>query len=546
MKNTIPRNRWLGGARIPLLKLLVLTLLAALFCPMLKGVTAAGGDLDTTFGSGGRVITDIAGLTIDQARSVAIQSDGKVLAAGFAFVGPQDPDFALVRYNADGSLDAGFGNGGKVLTNFGGQDIALAIAVQTNGKIILAGASGFDFGLARYNANGSLDTTFGNGGKVTTDLSANDEVHAMALQTDGKIVAAGSATPLVGSQSFALARYNTDGSLDATFGAGGTITTDFFGFIDSADDVAIQPDGRIIAAGQSYSQPFPDFTDFALARYNTDGSLDTTFGSGGKVTTDFSGFRDEGRSLVLQRDGRIVVSGAAVGQSGATDFALARYKSDGALDPTFGIGGKVTTDFFGGFESANDSAIYPNGKIVLAGGAGTRFGPAGFGLAQYDVNGMLDPTFGIGGKITTVFPSNAFGAGALAMAIQSDGKIVAAGLVVVRDTDSDFALARYEGSQGNGFDLCLQDDGNGSILELNSATGGYRFTNCRGFTVAGTGTVSTRGSMITVQHSASDRRVMAKIDSSVSKGTASIQVFSQGATFTIIDKSLSNNSCLCP
>jgi len=216
-----------------------------------------------------------------------------------------------------------------VTTDFGGSDYGFSVALQPDGKIVVAGYAGGDFALARYNSDGALDTSFGSGGKVTTDFggSYHPDGFSVALQPDGKIVVAGYA-----GGDFALARYNSDGALDTSFGSGGKVTTDFGGS-DAGYSVALQPDGKIVVAGYAG-------LDFALARYNSDGALDTSFGTGGKVTTDFSGGRDVGYSVALQPDGKIVVAGYA-----GVDFALARYNSDGALDTSFGSGGKVTTDF---------------------------------------------------------------------------------------------------------------------------------------------------------------------------------------------------------
>ncbi len=225
----------------------------------------------------------------------------------------------------DGSLDPTFSTDGKVTTDFaGGFDEAFAVALQPDGKIVAAGgavvgSSPFDFALTRYNPDGSLDPTFGTDGKATTDFGGTDEALAMALQPDGKIVAAGQA--FTGSSpdfavDFAVARYNPDGSLDSTFGTGGKVTTDFAGF-DAARAVALQPNGKIVAAGGSSF-------DFAVARYKKHGSLDPSFGPGGKVTTDFASSTDVARAVALQPDGKIVAAGdAATGTS--FDFALARY-----------------------------------------------------------------------------------------------------------------------------------------------------------------------------------------------------------------------------
>jgi uncharacterized delta-60 repeat protein len=386
------------------------------------------------------VTTDFAGGS-DLAFGVALQPDGKIVAAGTATRGATIiSDFALARYNPDGSLDATFGSAGKVTTDFGGDsDRAQSVALQPDGKIVAAGTtstpgvSGADFALARYNPDGSLDATFGSAGKVTTDFGGGAE--AVALQPDGKIVAAGSASPGATIFSdFALARYNPDGSLDATFGSGGKVTTHFASGTDQAFGVALQPNGKIVAAGTAHTGTS---YNFALARYNPDGSLDATFGSGGKVTTEFTANFDQANTVALQPNGKIVAAGRT-GAGTSHDFALARYNPDGSLDATFGSGGKVTTDFTGGSDQAFGVALQPNGKIVAAGTAHTGT-ILEFALVRYKKHGGLDPSFGSGGKVTTDFTGSndlAFG-----VALQPDRKIVAVG--DAGTVNSDFALARY-------------------------------------------------------------------------------------------------------
>ncbi|MCI0529632.1 MAG: hypothetical protein L0Y56_19490, partial [Nitrospira sp.] len=199
-------------------------------------------------------------------------------------------------------------------------------------------------------APGDLDPTFGTGGKAITDFGGSDQASAIALQANGKIVVAGS-SEIDGFLDFALARYNTDGSLDTSFGTAGKVTTDFGGSNGGAFAVALQQDGRIVAAGRTFIF-FGLTSDFALARYNTDGSLDTSFGTAGKVTTDFGGNNDGVFAVALQADGKIVAVGSSQIGIMNSDFALARYNPDGSLDSSFGSGGMVTTDF-GGDEYTN-------------------------------------------------------------------------------------------------------------------------------------------------------------------------------------------------
>ena len=529
----------LRASRLILFGLIVLALI--LTGTPLTSVEAAAGDLDLTFGSGGKVTTDF-GNDYDYAYALAIQSDGKPVAAGFSVASGTDNNFALARYNLNGTLDVSFGAGGKVTTDFFGKSDAVnAIAIQPDGKIVAAGgatsdATGSDFALARYNSDGSLDAGFGSGGKVTTNFfRAGDTATAIAIQPDGKIVAAGIATNDLTGLDFALARYNSDGSLDASFGSGGKVTTDFFGDGDQARTIAIQSDGKIVAAGVIDKRGTA--TDFALARYNLNGTLDVSFGAGGKVATDFFGKNDGADDIAIQPDGKIVAAGVALNEPVGFHFALARYNSDGNLDTSFGSGGKVTTIFFGPSDLADAIAIQADGKIVAAGYVFNS--TSDFALARLNNDGSLDTSFGTGGKVITDFFRE--GDGVQAIAIQADGKIVAAGFTSV-NTGHDFALARYRGAS---FDLCIQDDSNGNLLQIDITTGEYQFSNCGGLTLGGTGTLTRRGSQITLQHNAADRRVMATIDTSTNKATASVQLFAQGRTFSISDRNITNNTCAC-
>ena len=351
----------------------------------------------------------------------------------------------LARYNPDGSLDASFGNGGKVVTNFGtsGEE-ARAVAVQPDGKIVVAGnvgGGGARIGLARYLPDGSLDATFGSGGEVLTTVQGNDVAYALAVQPDGRIVVAGSSGPAYQVQSdFVVLRYNPDGSPDATFGTQGVVTT-FFGPTDSqAHSVLLQPDGRIVAVG--FTSSSGGNFHFAVARYNPDGSLDTTFNGTGTETTNFGEF-DAAYGAALQPDGKVVAAGSFYydspdGYHSKTELALARFLPRGGLDPTFGSGGKVETDLGGQDQSAKAVALQPDGRVVVAGVYNPPNSPSAFLLARYNPDGTLDTTFGSGGKaVTKIAPND--NDGAYALALQPDGRAVAAG----SSTSYDFAVARY-------------------------------------------------------------------------------------------------------
>ncbi len=389
----------------------------------------ADGTLDTDFGVGGIVTTDLG--NAEAAKAVAIQSDGKIVVAGQI-----GDDFCAVRYLADGELDGSFGDGGHTSTNFSGTDCANAVAIQSDGKIVAVGiCHGYDFALARYNADGTPDTTFGSSGKTATDFGYTlDCAHAVAIQSDGKIVAAGSY-----ASDFALARYNANGILDTTFGGDGMVTTNFFGNSDCVYSVAIQSDNKIVAAGSGSAN-----NDFALARYNTDGSLDTSFDSDGKVTTTFGG-NDYAYAMAIQSDGKIVAAGYT--SIGNGDFALIRYNTNGGLDTAFDSDGKVTTDFAGGTDYAYGLAIQSDGKIVAAGYAANSDNDD-FALAQCNTNGGLDTAFGTSGVTTTNIAGGSDQA--LSVAIQSDGKLV----VVGNAENGDFNIVRYnaDGSLDATFD----------------------------------------------------------------------------------------------
>jgi uncharacterized delta-60 repeat protein len=400
-------------------------------------VLARDGSLDPTFGTGGIVTTDF-GTTADQGYAVAMQSDGKIVMAGVV-LGEINTDFALARYNRDGSLDNTFDTNGMVITDFGSDrfDYGYAVVIQPDGKIIIAGESSVtantsDFGLARYNPDGSLDSSFDTDGKVITDFGSDEQGHAITLQPDGRIVVAGH-NGNGSNYDFALARYNSDGSLDTSLDSDGKVITDFGSNSDLGSAVALQPDGKLVVAGTTLNS-VSNSLDFALARYNEDGSLDTTFDVDGKVITNFvSNSTDNGNAVALQADGKIVVAGFSYDGTNY-DYALARYNIDGSLDISLDTDGKVTTDFdFGSVDQGEAIVLQPDGKIVVAGAS------KGFALARYNPDGSLDSSFDADGKVSTNFGGSAFG---YDVTLQLDGKIIVAGYSW--NGGSDFALARYD------------------------------------------------------------------------------------------------------
>ncbi|MFF9913331.1 calcium-binding protein [Streptomyces sp. NPDC013457] len=423
---------------------------------------AAPGDLDPGFGGDGTVLTAAGGE--ESGNDVLVQGDGKIVV-----VGTDAPDsvgnYALVRHLADGSLDSTFGDGGKVSTDRGFIETAEAAAVQADGKIVVVGSASTDFetccsfAVVRYTAAGSLDTTFGDGG--VTLLTAFGEPAGgqdVAVRPDGRIVAAGYA-----GGRFAVARLLADGTPDATFDGDGVVATDPDPTSPEAGgtgrSLALQSDGKVVVGGEVGTTRF----DFMLIRYNADGSLDTGFSGDGMVRTDFGAY-EGAEEIVVQADGRVVAIGNTDG-----DAAVARYLADGSPDTSFSGDGRVTTT--GG--AARDGVVQADGRILVAGRGGTTGGD--FGLIRYNPDGALDPGFGTGGRVTTSFDGSDI---ANAVALQSDGKIVAAG---TGGPDSDFAVARYEGGGGAptppSVDVSVTKTGPGTISIGDQATYTIRVTN---------------------------------------------------------------------
>jgi len=400
-----------------------------------RQAAAQAGTLDPAFGKGG--IFSVSTATFQTATSVALQSDGKILVAGTINNLP-----GVLRLNSNGTPDTGFGTGGAATSSFNNNasgDVAVGVVVQTDGKIVIAASDAFadngnlGFLLARFNTNGSPDTTFGNGGTVVTS-PFNQFLFSptvIVLQPDGMIVVAGSGV---------MARYQTNGQLDPTFGTDGITTLT----LQSVTAIALQAGKILIASGGA---PFllGSPTTGAIARYNSNGSLDTTFGSSGQAAC-----LPSGTAIVVQSTGKIVVAGSAVSRLVAptknlVGFGLTRFNPNSSLDATFGTHGTAITAFTTEpVAVANALAQQANGDIVAAGATGTSnfTNPVSvFALARYSATGRLDPTFGSGGRVTTA-PDSGLAAIA-AMAVQSDGKIV-----VVGSAGATVIVARYLGQLG--------------------------------------------------------------------------------------------------
>jgi uncharacterized delta-60 repeat protein len=378
---------------------------------------APNGSLDPAYGVAGKVTST----TLGGAIATALQPDGKTVVVGGQYV---------ARFNTDGTPDNTFGGTGSVTVTFNGglNDQLQGLAIQPDGKIVVVGYANVgtqnDFAIARLTPTGALDASFGSGGKVTTDFNGQvDEAWAALIQSDGAIVVAGHAgtfTPLGVDNDFAVARYTSAGTLDPSFG-GGKVTTNIGGRTDLAYAAALQSDGKILVTGR-VANGGGDDPDVGIVRYGTDGTPDAGFGTQGIVRRDLSGNWDEASDLAIQSDGKILVSVQAV--VGSTfDFEVARFTVDGSLDGSFGSNGLASV----GFGTLNDFvkglALQADGKIVVAGSAGLA--STDFGVARLQSNGTLDAGFGNGGKLTVDF--FAASDGAQSLVVQADGRIVVAG-----------------------------------------------------------------------------------------------------------------------
>ena len=366
------------------------------------------GALDSSFNTDG-TINKPAGA----ANAIAVQPDGKIIAAGYSAAG-----FTLVRYNKAGNIDKSFGVNGIAVAFSGGANIN-SIVVKPSGKIIAAGADNNNFAIAKFNADGTLDCSFGNAGEVSTNfLGANDAAYSVCLAPDNKIIAAGTVFDCCGSDEsrFALARYNPDGSLDSSFNYDGKVAKHVSAArFDYAGYAILQTDGKIIEIGYTY--PTAHQADFTLVRLTTEGDIDSSFGTNGYTFTDLNNGYNIPVAAVVQSDDKIVVVGYTFLET-VYKVVLARYYKNGQLDSTFGTNGSVITDFNTDFAIARGITLQPDDKILIA---VTLGGTDQFAVARFKENGAIDNSFGNGGYSAINLGS------AYAVALQANGKIVAAG-----------------------------------------------------------------------------------------------------------------------
>ena len=419
---------------------------------------ATSGDLDPTFSGDGFLTASFGPLTStsDVADAVTVDQQGRILVAGSTSKGN---DFAILRYQPDGSLDPSWSFDGRVRTDFGGSDGAVSLAVDDQGKVVVAGtttdSSGHSqFALARYMPHGRFDDSFSADGKVTTDFReapaqvTNARATSLAIDSLGRIVVAGRVD--FGEYTFGVARYLPNGALDTSFSGDGKTA---FVFDESASNnldtpyaVATDSQDRVVLAGGA-----ADVGQSALARLTPDGSFDTTFSSDGKVITDFLGGISDIRSIAIDSQNRIVAAGRGYYADGSGDptdtagFSLARYLPGGALDPTFspkGVAGTLTTHVGSGQAVAHGVAIDSLGRIVAVGESAPGAPSDDFAVARYEPSGLPDTTFSGDGQVTTHIGSERYPTGAFAGAVDAQDRIVAAG---VARRSVDIAVARYLG-----------------------------------------------------------------------------------------------------
>jgi uncharacterized delta-60 repeat protein len=386
------------------------------------------GILDTSFGGTGIVTIPVASTTA-QGAAMALQPDGKIVLTGHG--SGATTDFISARLNTDGSLDTNFNTTGIVTTPVGAaSDFSQTVVLQPDGKIVVAGSANvgfFNTAAARYHSNGSLDTNFNTTGTVVSAIGAvSDGIYNLALQPDGKIVGVGSSN--AGANRFACVRYNTDGSFDTTFNGNGKVTTVVLGNNDTARRVLLQPDGKVISAGLALTG---GNYDYALVRYNTDGSLDTNFNTTGFVTTSSSTTLPFYPSIALQADGKILTTSAIDTGGFVIDLVLYRYNTNGSLDTNFNGTGKVVVDInSASFDSGLSISALSNGKIFVMGSADTQMA-----LLRFNSNGSLDTSYYGTGKILTT----ANLVGTVAMTMQPDGKALAFGY-----SGANYIIIRYK------------------------------------------------------------------------------------------------------
>jgi uncharacterized delta-60 repeat protein len=404
-------------------------------------VLANEGELDPSFGTGGKSSADITGQLLDDAvGDVALLSDGRILVAGTTSTGsPSEHDLAVAVFRTDGSLDESFGQLGRILIDLGGDDFCNAVSVQSDGRILLGGYRTAVAGtppesvVVCLNPDGAIDTTFGTNGAL--EPAPRFAVVDLAVLSDGSIVAAG-VRPSPDGSDFAIARLTSSGTVDETFGPGGVVFLDF-GADDFLTQLSVDAENRLLVVGLNTAG------GLELARLLSDGSPDPTFNGSGRRVIDYGCSYDV--SVVIQPDQKILLGTTVSGAGGLSNFLLARLNPDGTADLQFGTGSLVSADLTGTDDYLTCLTLQPDGKILAVGWAG--FYPD-FLVQRYQIDGSVDQSFGSGGWIHTDFIGDKDRA--RVAVVQPDGRFLLAGDVPGSDFDEsrDFGIARYDVTAG--------------------------------------------------------------------------------------------------
>ncbi len=415
----------------------------------LSSTAQVSGDPDLTFSGDGVAAIDFASNHDDRGSCILVQPDGRILVGGGSHQG-NGTKFGLARLMPDGTLDATFGSAGRVATQVGAppslDETFYALALQPDGKIVAVGRSyagtGYRAAVLRYNSNGTLDPTFSSDGIQVDDLApgTDDGYFGVAIQPDGRIVVAGVAKGTVDYDAVVV-RYTAAGALDATFNTTGIAKLDIGAVDNRASAMVLQPDGKIVIAGQTGNASID--SDYLLARFTADGQLDATFGTNGTVVSAFGPSTDWAYALALQPDGRLVAAGMVINGTAAS-LAVARYTTAGALDPSFGTAGLALNEFSASC-FARSVALLQDGRIAAVGNSALSMF-----VTVFTAIGTLDTGFSSDGStIVNVGGGNAFG---YAVAVQADGKLLAGGQAVQGGAQNNYIVARFHAGVNIGLD----------------------------------------------------------------------------------------------
>ena len=451
--------------------------LLLLFFVSINVTNAQSGVLDPSFGNNGIVLTEISPNN-NYGEAVAVQADGKIVVAGYAGA-PATYRMAVARYNTDGSLDNSFGSNGTLNFQVGAaKSYVTAMKIQADGKIVLAGytwdnVSG-DMALVRLNQDGSFDNSFGNNGITIIDAGGNEIAEAMTILDDGKILLAGN-----NDDSFSIARFNTDGSLDSSFGANGWSIIMFDQGGSFVKDLAMQDDGKVLLAGFLFNATNFIY-EMAAARINVDGSSDNSFGTNGKVHFNIGNGNDFAEGIAVQADGKIVLGGHKwiANAQQRHDFAAVRLNTNGEFDTSYGNGGVATAQIVDGANYTRQMLLQPDNKAVLVGFTVLN-GVYDIAMVRFDTDGNLDSTFGTDGMVSTDIDTREDYANAITL--QADDKILLTGYSYTPAGDASIFVARYNNAPLSiGDNLALEfrvypnPTSDQLTLELNDASSTYQ------------------------------------------------------------------------